>query len=222
MTTEQRPVQAVEFPFNFPNMLVGFVFPNDVEGYLEPAEGAYLYTLARLAPKGIVVELGTYKGKSAVCLAQAGPVYSIDHFAGEQFTNITAEAVDTGAPAALGVHPDHYHGTYANDCYANLERYGVSPHVHLVNQDSAEAAAHFARQGDRVALLFVDAAHHYEAVRRDFEAWAPMLAPGGAIAFHDRAFGGVARLLGELENEAGWHREDGPGAIAVMYPPQEA
>jgi predicted O-methyltransferase YrrM len=212
---------AVSIPFNFPNMMHGFVFPQDVEGYLEPVEGAYLNLLARLSPPGVIVELGTYKGRSAICLAQAGPVYSVDHFQGERFENVTPEAVEAGSEDALGVHRDHYFGTYRPDTEANLARYGVAERVHLLDMDSADAAEMFRLAGDRVALLFVDAAHHYNAVKRDYLAWKDLIAPGGAIAFHDRNFSGVARFLAELENEEGWHREDGPEAIAVMYPPQE-
>ena len=34
-------------------------------------------------------------------------------------------------------------------------------------------------------LIFIDADHSYEAVRGDFLAWVPHLAPDGVIAFHD-------------------------------------
>jgi len=34
-------------------------------------------------------------------------------------------------------------------------------------------------------FVFIDADHHYEAVRRDFEFYRPLVRPGGLMAFHD-------------------------------------
>lgn len=46
------------------------------------------------------------------------------------------------------------------------------------------------RLGDeRLDFLFVDGDHRYEGVRRDFELYAPLVAPDGLIAFHDVAPG---------------------------------
>lgn len=39
--------------------------------------------------------------------------------------------------------------------------------------------------GRAVDFLFVDGNHRYEAVRRDFELYEPLVRPGGLIAFHD-------------------------------------
>lgn len=51
-----------------------------------------------------------------------------------------------------------------------------------------EAPARFRALSPGLAeLVFVDADHSYEGIRRDFEAWRPLLAPGGIIAFHDSA-----------------------------------
>jgi cephalosporin hydroxylase len=40
--------------------------------------------------------------------------------------------------------------------------------------------------GDRpVDFLFVDGDHSYDAVKRDYELWSPLVRHGGLIAFHD-------------------------------------
>ena len=46
-------------------------------------------------------------------------------------------------------------------------------------------------------FLLIDADHSYEGVRRDFEAWSPLVAPGGLIVFHDYLMSeaGVARFV---------------------------
>lgn len=212
-------IEPEEAAWAFPNQLAAFRFPHDVEGYFEYDEGAYLYTLARLSVPGLVVELGSYKGKSTICLAQARPTIAVDHFRGQQFEGYDPERDSH-------IHIDHVVGTYRADFDANIERYGVGGLVTALELETVAAAQHVAagckaKMGDErgVALVFVDADHDYEAVCADVNAWSALLAPGGCIAFHDRDFPGVAACLAQLEATHGWHREQGPGSIAVMYPP---
>jgi predicted O-methyltransferase YrrM len=42
-----------------------------------------------------------------------------------------------------------------------------------------------ALNGHKIDLLFIDADHRYEGVKRDFELYSPLVAPGGIIGFHD-------------------------------------
>lgn len=39
--------------------------------------------------------------------------------------------------------------------------------------------------GEQVDLLFIDADHSYEGVKRDYELYSPLVRTGGVIAFHD-------------------------------------
>jgi predicted O-methyltransferase YrrM len=39
-----------------------------------------------------------------------------------------------------------------------------------------------------VDFLFIDGDHRYEAVKKDFDYYSPLVRPGGIIAFHDIAF----------------------------------
>lgn len=61
--------------------------------------------------------------------------------------------------------------------------------LHLVRGDSHDAATR-----DRVRrilarrpidLLFIDGDHSYDGVRQDFEMYAPLVRPGGAVVLHD-------------------------------------
>lgn len=54
-----------------------------------------------------------------------------------------------------------------------------------------------------VGFLFIDGDHSYQGVRRDFDLWTQLMAPGGIVAFHDivdgpRTGGGVHRFWNEL------------------------
>lgn len=59
--------------------------------------------------------------------------------------------------------------------------------------------------GRALDLLFIDGDHSYDGVKSDFEMYAPLLARGGTIAFHDivdgaeASVGGVPRFWREIK-----------------------
>jgi len=52
----------------------------------------------------------------------------------------------------------------------------------LLRTTSADAAKGWSAPVD---FLFVDGDHSYEALRTDWEAWSPHIAPGGIVCLHD-------------------------------------
>ena len=64
--------------------------------------------------------------------------------------------------------------------------------LHLIRGDSHDITIQKKvrdRLGDKgmLDLLFIDGDHTYEGVKADFDAYAPLVRPGGVIAFHDIA-----------------------------------
>jgi predicted O-methyltransferase YrrM len=133
----------------------------DIPGWLTDEEGEALYDLARACTgKGAIVEIGSWKGKSTVCLglgSQEGksvPVYAIDP------------------------HADYRFG----DFKTNVERAGIAELVRPIASLSQAAADDFQ---EPIELLFVDGSHEYDLVLEDFEKWVPKVVEGGWVAFHD-------------------------------------
>ena len=133
----------------------------DIPGWLTDEEGEALYELARACRgDGVIVEIGSWKGKSTVCLglgSQAGrsvPIYAIDP------------------------HADYRFG----DFKTNVERAGITDLVHPIASLSQAAAAAFDQP---IELLFFDSSHEYDLVLEDFEKWVPKVVEGGWVAFHD-------------------------------------
>lgn len=156
-----------------------------VEGWLAREEAALLMDLAAAVPAGqVVVELGNFRGRSSVALALGSREGS-----GVQVFSVDPHAEFTGPRGGRFGRADQAH------LYANLARTGVGALVSVVGLDSRRAAAAFG--GARIGLLFIDGDHRYEAVRADFEAWRPHLAPGARVAFDDCDFADVARLVAE-------------------------
>jgi predicted O-methyltransferase YrrM len=160
-------------------------FPYGVPGYLTYKEGLSLFKLALMTPpEGVVVELGTFKGKSAICLAQAQRrLICVDHDLGEQ-----------GLPGKL--EEGHAEGGYLAEAEANLSDF---ENVEIWQCDTAAAADAYRSKHDQpVNMIFIDGDHEADAVRRDFEAWRRVLAKNAIIALHDFKFPGVNALLSEL------------------------
>ena len=145
----------------------------DIPGWLTDEEGETLYDLARACTgKGAIVEIGSWKGKSTVCLglgSKAGrsvPVYAVDP------------------------HADHRFG----DFKANVERAGIAELVRPVASLSQAAADEFE---EPIEFLFVDGSHEYELVLEDFEKWVPKVVDGGWVAFHDTTWtAGPRKVVG--------------------------
>lgn len=145
----------------------------DIPGWLTDEEGEALYDLARACRgDGVIVEIGSWKGKSTVCLglgSQAGksvPVYAVDP------------------------HADYRFGDFKD----NVERAGIAELVRPVASLSQAAADTF---DEPIELLFVDGSHEYDLVLEDFEKWVPKVVDGGWVAFHDTTWtSGPRKVVG--------------------------
>jgi len=76
---------------------------SNVDGWLGKREGPYIYSLAKIgATRGVVVEIGSWKGKSTIWLAkgseavQGGKVYAIDpHIGGADQEKLGYKNINT-------------------------------------------------------------------------------------------------------------------------------
>lgn len=180
-----------------------FTFPADVEGYAGEPECRELYNLACQTPReGVIVELGTYKGRTAISMAQSGrTVFAVDRFQPEweEFTPL----------------PDHRAGNFSKQLVeANAERYGVD--VRVIEADTFEAAFLWRQYSEQtIDMLFIDAGHEYENVHLDTVAWASLLNEDGILVFDDSLWPGVQRVILSL---TAWTPIPGPqiGGLTAM------
>ena len=180
----------------------------DLRGGITPQEGSLLRRLASECRDGCIVEVGSFRGKSAVALAfgvrdveapAARPeIYCIEPhrpftgFYGGQFG-----PVDRGA-------------FYAAMCDTEAFR-----EVALVNLSSEEVTPSWTR---RVGLLFIDGDHHYPGVKRDFDSWDPHVRQGGIVAFDDAQDPecGPHRLVHEILGSGRYDLVERLGKIVVL------
>lgn len=151
------------------------------------AQARRLWDAARaVRPGALIVEIGSYRGRSAIVLARAAPagttVVAIDPHAGNDRGPQEIEGYESEAES------DH------RAFLANLDRAGVSERVRHVRLPSADA--HPDVTGE-IALVYVDGAHRYGPARDDIRDWGARLAPGGTMLIHD-GFSSVGVTLATL------------------------
>jgi predicted O-methyltransferase YrrM len=166
-------------PIPYPKVAAG------VQGFLNRKEANYLYRAPERLGDGLYVELGCMHGRSACCIAGGIRDFGIN---GHLYTVDVFELVG-------GIHkqPDP---SSEQDVRARFEDRGVSEYITTVKGMTVEKAADF--QYKEFNLLFIDADHSYEAVKADFEAWAPLVKPGGEISFHDANYDSIQKFMGEI------------------------
>jgi predicted O-methyltransferase YrrM len=152
-------------------------------GFMPPAEGLALFdAAAAYGPRGPVLEVGSYCGKSTIYLAAGaravgGVVVTVDHHRGSEEHQPGWEYHDPGLvdPAAgrLDTLPR---------LRATLAAAGLEEDVVVVVGRSGPVASLW---GALLGLVFIDGGHTEAAAVTDYEGWAPWVAPGGALAIHD-------------------------------------
>ena len=158
-------------------------FPNSWIGHLPFAA----WLVQEVAP-AVFVELGTHSGNSYFSFCQA----------------VAKAGISTKCYAVDTWQGDEHAGQYNEEVFAKVNAYHQEHYAgfsRLLRMTFDDALTYF---GDgSINLLHIDGLHTYEAVRHDFEAWLPKLAPGAVVLFHDtnvreRNFG-VWKLWQELQ-----------------------
>lgn len=152
-------------------------------GFMPEEEARALYAAALAGTAvGDLVEIGTYRGKSAILLgaaARAGGrmLLTVDHHRGSEehqpgWAYHDPELVDP----AVG----------QTDTLPSARRAialaGLEDAVLLVVGRSADVAS---RWPGRAGFVFIDGGHTDTAAQADYAGWAPKVAPGGLLAIHD-------------------------------------
>jgi predicted O-methyltransferase YrrM len=160
---------------------------NAVEGWLNPSEAKLLFKRANeCAGKGVIVEIGSWKGKSTICLARGSieggrvKVHAIDPHTGSTEHH---EAFGKGNVWTF------------DEFQQNIQKAGVD-HMITPHVDFSENVA---KKFDQpVEFIFIDGLHEYEGVKVDFDSWFSKVVDGGYIAFHDSTcWDGVKKVVVE-------------------------
>ena len=142
-----------------------------IDGWVRKEELQFLFQAAALpTTQGEVLEIGSFRGRSAVVLAKAAKMAGQDRvFACDPF------------PPRPAADPSAEDTTY-DDFIATLRDHKVTENVEVHRIASSELA----RIWDRpIRLLWIDGDHTYAGVKGDVDGFLSHLAPGAIIALHD-------------------------------------
>ncbi|HEY7388476.1 MAG TPA: class I SAM-dependent methyltransferase [Bryobacteraceae bacterium] len=159
----------------------------DLSGWFTDVEAEVYRSLVSAIRSGTIVEVGVWKGRSLsaildVCRANQNRLYAVDTW--------RPDLRDAGYQEAA-VHD------IGNVFLQNLCLLGHRATVEIIREDSARACDHFPDRS--VDLVFLDADHSYESVRKDLLAWFPKVAKNGVLCGHDYTTRiGVRRAVDEM------------------------
>jgi predicted O-methyltransferase YrrM len=156
----------------------------DVGGWFTIKEGMAFYNHAKnVKGEGVIVEIGSWQGKSTICLGMGSlagskvPVYAIDPHIGSSEHHAGEQKVWT-------------FDTFKK----NIETHGVTQVVRPIVKMSWDAVGDV---NEKIEFLFIDGAHDYDSVKKDIADWVPKLIDGGIVCFHDSDWPGVMQALKE-------------------------
>lgn len=136
----------------------------EIRGWLLPSGAEELYRYASQAnPNGFVVEVGSFSGKSTVCIARA--------LKDNRHENKTRQMV------AVDI-------KFQSDFRDNLAQFGVSDHIYIMESSSLHAAENW---NQPVSFLYIDGHHGKAHAYADLTVWDTLVMPGGIVALDDIA-----------------------------------
>ena len=169
----------------------------DVMGLLLEQDIKQLQYLSSQVIDGIIMEIGTFRGLSATVMASTmrGDSYLI--------------TIDNFESDVEGEKPD------CNDMVNNLNNVGVKKKVIVVISKSKTFCKFWNQQID---LLFIDGAHDYENVSRDFNLWSKFVKVKGKVAFHDynNSHPDVKTFCDEIREKEEWEFESLVGSVITF------
>jgi len=144
-------------------------------------ESHYFYRIGRDLPDGDIINLGVGRGSSvfSFCIGmkeanKKNKVYGVD----------------------LYNHCPGMTKSFLLDTYKKLE---VIDYVKLYEGYTHEVVHELKHK--EFSFLFIDADHHYETCKSDFELWSPLVIKEGFVSFHDVSLNTVDRVIKEMGSE---------------------
>jgi predicted O-methyltransferase YrrM len=180
-----------------------------IEGWLTDDQVHQLWhSASALPPKGLIVEIGSFRGRSTVALALAAPdgveILAIDPHSGAdrapQQTILNPEAGAEDAEAFAG----------------NLQRFGVTDKTCHIPKPSSDALGDVPR---RIDLLFIDGRHQLRAAREDILGYGNLVAEGGTLLVHDSfsSIGVTLALISTLFSSRRFRYLGRTGSLTVYH-----
>ena len=182
-------------PFSAAELAATFRHVESLPGMCDHEKIRALCAVFASMPKGDVVEIGSWWGKSALLLhrlarlAETGPLLCLDPWTQENLRQGDAKGLVDGTQVSTDEAFEVFCANlapYANG-QVNYLRMPADDAASLYQADLLVETTAFGstRYSGRIALLHVDGNHAYEHASSDVRTWAPRLVPGGWLVVDD-------------------------------------
>ena len=151
-------------------------------------EDVYSEIVDRTPDGGRLVEVGAFVGKSTVMMNEIIEMSgkNLEFFVVDNFS-MQANFIEKENRYTFGqTHKGMYRPTF--EFYQrNLEHFGYFDKTQTITENSLDAVSKFADKS--CDFVWIDAAHDYDSVLADMEAWLPKVKDGGILGGHDYSWG---------------------------------
>jgi hypothetical protein len=179
-------------------------FYNSIEGMFTFPDW-YRECVTNAKDGDVFVELGSWKGASSSCMAVeiANSNKKIDFVCVDSFEG------DTGLKSC----------GFSSEGQLNFFLDNMKPvegFYRYIQSDSSKAADLF--ENESVDLVFIDAEHTYDSVKKDILSWLPKIKKGGTISGHDFMAGheGVERAVFECFDKNSVQSRPNPECVWIV------
>ncbi|GAX91992.1 class I SAM-dependent methyltransferase [Effusibacillus lacus] len=161
-----------------------------VEGFLEEWEMITLFLLPSMVDEieGQIVEIGTWMGKSAICLGLGSQYVSR-----KKKKIVTIDTFD-----CRGRFGSLKRESTLEEFKTNISQFELTDRVDCIIGDSRLVKDQVT---DPISLLFIDGDHSFEGVWNDIKNYSEKISEGGLIVFHDYGYPGepdVAKVVDQF------------------------
>jgi len=156
-----------------------------INGHIGFKEGSLLFNIARLLKDGaVIVEIGSFKGKSACYIAEAMGSRKIQFF-----------CIDPWKDGLMQEKGDAIFNEFLQNTKKYRDRFSI------LRGFSHEVIKEWPIHR-KIDFLWVDGNHSYEGVKKDILNWIPLVKKSSFVCFHDyRDAPGVKKAVDELTRD---------------------
>jgi len=141
-----------------------------------------------------MAEIGVWRSKTMVRVLRSCSGLISEYWAIDQWMPIP---MSRGTRRERNVTPELWEAQHLHACNLMVQWF---PQIRVVRADAAVVVGIF--PDGYFDLVFLDADHHYDSVRRDIQVWLPKVRKGGILTGHDytERFVGVRKAVDEYFN----------------------
>lgn len=203
----QKPVRMRLFEVD-PYLGFQDILPSDLQGW-GSYEPVFEELIGEVKPK-LIVEVGTWKGASAIHMAKLCRKHNIDTeivCVDTWLGNWQHWSRESGPGSRTDLRLKNGFPQLYYQFLSNVISHDVSQIITPLPLTGVAGAKLFEHHNIYADLIYIDGDHEYQSVSMDLQLWLTRLAPGGVLLGDDFEWPGVQRAAKEIASTGRWTLE---------------